>query len=135
MLSYETDLIADTPVSEAEFNTDAMLEGEETWLIGLKSDHQLYSQKSLISSIDPLMLPPSLSFQDNNIEVINLVNSPDDIYGVLTDENGLVTALWTSFSYRSRGEAYQINRGIGSELIESIVEGFKKTFYFIFIRA
>jgi len=126
LLSYETDLIADTPVSEAEFNTDAMLEGEETWLIGLKSDHQLYSQKSLISSIDPLMLPPSLSFQDNNIEVINLVNSPDDIYGVLTDENGLVTALWTSFSYRSRGEAYQINRGIGSELIESIVEGFKK---------
>ena len=124
LLSYDVDLIGNTPVQNAEFNVDKIDEGDEIWLFGLKSDHQLYTQKTNVSSIDPLMLPPSLSFRDTNIEVINLTNAPDEIVGVLSDENGRIRAMWTSFSYRSRGESYQMNRGINAELISNFIDFF-----------
>ena len=126
LLSYDVDLIGSTPVQSAEFNVEKIDEGDEVWLFGLKSDHQLYSQKTNVSSIDPLMLPSSLSFRDTNIEVINLTNAPDEIVGVLSDENGLIRAMWTSFSYRSRGESYQINRGIHAELISDFIDSYVK---------
>ena len=126
LLSYDVDLIGNTPVQSAEFNVEKIDEGDEIWLFGLKSDHQLYTQKTNVSSIDPLMLPPSLSFRDTNIEVINLTNAPDEIVGVLSDENGRIRAMWTSFSYRSRGESYQMYRGINAELISDFIDSFEK---------
>ena len=124
LLSYDVDLIGSTPVQNAEFNVDKIDEGDEIWLFGLKSDHQLYTQKTNVSSIDPLMLPPSLSFRDTNIEVINLTNAPDEIVGVLSDENGRIRAMWTSFSYRSRWESYQMNRVINADLISYFIDFF-----------
>ena len=124
LLSYDVDLIGSTPVQNAEFNVEKIDEGDQIWLFGLKSDHQLYTQKTNVSSIDPLMLPSSLSFRDTNIEVINLTNAPDEIVGVLSDENGRIRAMWTSFSYRSRGESYQMNRGINAELISDFIDSF-----------
>ena len=124
LLSYDVDLIGNTPVQSAEFNVEKIDEGDEIWLFGLKSDHQLYTQKTNVSSIDPLLLPPSFSFRDTNIEVINLTNAPDEIVGVLSDENGRIRAMWTSFSYRSRGESYQMNRGISAELISDFIDFF-----------
>ena len=124
LLSYDVDLIGNTPVQSAEFNVEKIDEGDEIWLFGLKSDHQLYTQKTNVSSIDSLMLPPSFSFRDTNIEVINLTNAPDEIVGVLSDENGRIRAMWTSFSYRSRGESYQMNRGISAELISDFIDFF-----------
>ena len=126
LLSYDVDLIGSTPVQSAEFNVEKIDEGDEIWLFGLKSDHQLYTQKTNVSSIDPLILPSSLSFRDTNIEVINLTNAPDEIVGVLSDENGRIRAMWASFSYRSRGESYQMNRGINAELISDFIDSFVK---------
>ena len=126
ILSFDPDLIGDTLVSEAQFNTNPLVAGDETHLTGLKIDHQLFHQKVSVASIDPIILPSSIQFSDTNIEVIDLVSSPDDIYGVLTDKKGRVRALWTSFAYRSGGETFQVNRGISSELISEFITQIKE---------
>ncbi|MDB2544162.1 trypsin-like peptidase domain-containing protein [Woeseiaceae bacterium] len=126
IVKYDPDLIGDTLVREAKFNTKPLEAGDEASLSGLKVDHQLFHQKVTVSSIDPLILPPSIKFSDTNIEVIDLVNAPDDIYGVLTDKKGNIRALWTSFAYRSGGETLQINRGISSDLISEFIAQIKE---------
>ena len=125
LLSFDPKLIGKTPIKAAIFSKSELTAGEKTWFSGLKLDHQLFHQQVTVASVDPLNLPPSINFSDSNIEVIDLVNSPDDIYGVLTDQKGRVKALWTSFSYRSAGESYQMNRGISSELVNEFIEQFQ----------
>ena len=122
LLSYKTESIGDTPVREATFNNSELKQGDQSWLVGLKANHQLFYQNAVVASVDSLLLPASRSFLDTNIEVIDLINTPDDIYGVLANERGHVSALWSSFAYRSRGESYQINRGISAELISDFID-------------
>jgi S1-C subfamily serine protease len=98
--------------------------GDDVWVVGIKGDHQLIHQRSTVSSVDPLLLPLSrtLRFRDSNIEGITLVNEPNEVDGVLVDKKGRVAATWSSFMVQSGGDSTQINRGIGSEVVEQFVE-------------
>ncbi len=124
IVSYDPALIGDTPVQEAEFAVKQVVPGERVWVVGLKSDHQVAHQASIVASIDPLSLPLSrtLRFRDANIEVISLVNEPISPDGVLVDEQGRVTATWSSFAYQTSDDAGQVSFGIGSELVSQFVE-------------
>ena len=96
MVSYDPKSIGDTPVKSAEFNTAPLKPGDNVWVVGMKSDHQLKHQHSTVSSVDPLVLPLSrtLRFRDSNIEGIDLVTAPTDFDGVLVDKKGRVQASW-----------------------------------------
>ena len=124
IVSYDPALIGDTPVKEAEFAVKQAVPGERVWVIGLKSDHQVAHQASIVASIDPLSLPLSrtLRFRDTDIEVISLVNEPMSPDGVLLDERGRVAATWSSFAYQTDSDAGQVSFGIGSELVSRFVE-------------
>jgi S1-C subfamily serine protease len=124
VVSYDPETIGETPVREARFNTRPLAPGNEVWVVGLKSDHQLVHQKSTVSSVDPLTLPLSrtLRFRDSNIEGVALVNAPGDVDGVLTDKQGRVAAMWSSFALQSGGESSQFNRGVGSDVVKELVE-------------
>ena len=119
MVSYDPKSIGDTPVKSAEFNTAPLKPGDDVWVVGMKSDHQLKHQHSTVSSVDPLVLPLSrtLRFRDSNIEGIDLVTAPTDFDGVLVDKKGRVQASWSSFVLQSGGDAAQFNRGVSSEVI------------------
>jgi S1-C subfamily serine protease len=123
IVSYDPGSIGDTPVRQADFNTSTLRPGDEVWVVGIKGDHQLVHQKSLVSSVDPLMLPLSrtLRFRDANIEGISLVNAPGDVDGVLVNKRGEVLATWSSFSVQTGGESGQFNRGVGAEVAEQFV--------------
>ena len=124
IVSYDPAAIGDTPVRTATFNTAEPQPGDEVWVVGLKGDHQLVHQQSTVSSVDPLMLPLSrtLRFRASNIEGIDLVNAPDNMDGVLVDKRGRVLATWSSFMLTGGSDASQINRGIGSDLVQEFVE-------------
>jgi len=119
MVSYDPKSIGDTPVKSAQFNTTPLKSGDDVWVVGMKSDHQLKHQHSTVSSVDPLVLPLSrtLRFRDSNIEGIDLVTAPTDFDGVLVDKKGRVQASWSSFVLQSGGDAAQFNRGVSSEVI------------------
>ena len=124
IVSYDPKTIGDTAVQNATFNTRQLQPGDDVWVVGLKGDHQLVHQQSTVSSVDPLLLPLSrtLRFRDSNIECIDLVNAPDDMDGVLVDKRGHVVGTWSSFMLSSGNEPVQINRGVGSDLVEEFVE-------------
>ncbi len=123
IVSYDPKSIGDTPVREAKFNIEPLQSGDDVLVVGIKGDHQLVHQESIVSAVEPLILPLSrtLRFRDSNIEGINLVN-PMDVDGVLVDKRGHVTALWSSFAIQSGGESAQFNRGIGADLVADFVD-------------
>jgi S1-C subfamily serine protease len=124
IISYDSASIGDTPVKAATFNTEPIEPGDEVWVVGLKSDHQIVHQASTVSSVDPMTLPLSrtLRFREANVEAIDLVNAPTDVDGVLLDNRGRVTGLWSSFAIQSGNESGQFNRGVGSDLIAELVD-------------
>jgi hypothetical protein len=123
IVAYDPEAIGDTPVRTATLNTQPLEPGDQVWVVGMKSDHQLVHQESRVASVDPLLLPLSrtLRFRDSNIEGVALVNAPDDFDGVLVDKRGRVAATWSSFMVQSGGESTQFNRGISAELVEEFV--------------
>ncbi|MEL7185308.1 MAG: trypsin-like peptidase domain-containing protein [Pseudomonadota bacterium] len=123
IVSYDPATIGDTPVQAATFNTAPLKPGDDVWVVGIKSDHQLVHQQSTVASVDPLLLPLSrtLRFRDSNIEGVALVNGPNGFDGVIVDAEGRVSASWSSFAVQRGGESSQINRGISSDLIEQFV--------------
>jgi S1-C subfamily serine protease len=124
VVSYDPAVIGDTPVRSAELNTQMPEPGDHLLAVGLKSDHQLAHQESVVSSVDPIMLPLSrtMRFRDSNLEVIDLINGPTDFDGVLVDDDGKVVATWSSFAFQTGGESGQVNRGVSADLLAGFVE-------------
>ncbi|MGI9237241.1 MAG: trypsin-like peptidase domain-containing protein [Woeseiaceae bacterium] len=124
IISYDPASIGSTPVREATFNTRPLKPGDDVWVVGIKADHQLVHQRSTVSSVEPLLLPLSrtLRFRDSNIEGISLVNAPNELDGVLVDKKGRVAATWSSFMLQSGGDAAQLNRGVGSDVVKQFVD-------------
>jgi S1-C subfamily serine protease len=110
-------------VQNAKFNLDPLRSGEQVWVVGVKADHQLVHQQSTVASVDPLILPLSrtLRFRDTNLEVVSLVNGPQEFDGVIVDRRGQVSATWSSFMVDSGAESAQLNRGVPSEIVQSFV--------------
>ena len=124
IVTYDPELIGDTPAKTARFSTGELEAGDDVWVVGLKGDHQLVHQASTVSSIEVISLPLSrtMRFRDTNLETIALVNAPTDLDGVLVNKKGEVVAKWASFAYQSGGESGQFNRGISAELLDEFVE-------------
>lgn len=124
MVSYDPKEIGDTPVKAANFELTPVRPGDKLWVVGIKADHQLVHQETSVASVDPLLLPLSrtLRFRDSNIEVIDLVNAPPDLDGVLVDKQGKVAALWSSFAYQTSADTGQISSGIGADLVREFVD-------------
>jgi len=124
VVSYDPASIGDTPVKSARLNTAALSSGDDVWVVGLKSDHQLVHQKTTVASVDPMILPLSrtLRFRDSNLEGVSLVNAPRDVDGVFVDSRGRVTAIWSSFSFQTGGDSGQFNRGISSEIVADLLD-------------
>ena len=124
IVRYDPASIGDTPVRTATFNPTPLEPGDEVLVVGMKSDHQLTRQESIVGSVGPLVMPLSrtLRFRDANLETVNLVNGPEDFDGVLVDKRGRVRSTWSSFMVQSGNESAQFNRGIPSELVIEFVD-------------
>jgi len=126
IVSYDPALIGDTPVRSARLaGGDLPTPGERTWVVGLRPDHSLISQGTEVSSVEPVNFPLSrtLGFRDTNLDVIRLANPPAELDGVVVDNNGRVTAKWSSFMVDDEGD--QRTMGIPAELIAETLQAFR----------
>jgi S1-C subfamily serine protease len=76
-----------------------------------------------VASIDPLYFPlsRSLRFRDTNLEVLSLVNAPENVTGVLLDKSGQVTALWSSFVYDDNNRSQEVQRGVPADVVQDMI--------------
>ena len=117
VVSYDPELIGDTPVRAARFGDSAFETGEEVGVVGLTPTHEVMSQWSQVASVSQLTLPVSrtLRFRDANIETVDLVNGPTNFDGVIVDAEGRALAVWASFAYQAGREMTQLNMGIPAD--------------------
>ncbi|MBS0613256.1 MAG: trypsin-like peptidase domain-containing protein, partial [Proteobacteria bacterium] len=123
MISYDPRAIGTTPVRPATLSERDLKAGDDTWVIGLRGDLKVMSQKTQVSSVDAVSFPLSstLRFTDSNLEAISLVNAPVDYDGVLVNDRGEVQALWSSFAYEAQRAIQQVSRGVPADLVAEMI--------------
>ena len=124
VLQYDPRLLGKTPVQAVSFAARPAAAGDDVKLIGYQGDGSLTRQQTTVASIDPAAfpLPRTLRFRDSNLEVLSLVNAPDSVTGVLTDKDGRVSALWTSFAYDDTARTQEVQRGIPADVVQEMVQ-------------
>ncbi|NNF17700.1 MAG: hypothetical protein HKN70_13230 [Gammaproteobacteria bacterium] len=127
VIAYEPELLGDTPVQSANFNTRAVKPGDDLWVVGLKVDDSLTTLATEVVSLDAVTFPLSRTFRfrDTNLETISVVNSPNNVDGVLADKSGRVVSMWSSFAYQDGQTVAQTNMGVPAELVLDMIRHVK----------
>src|SRR5262249_17448368 len=109
VIHYDPKLIGSTPVRAAKLAGGELKPGETVNVVGMDGNGLIKSRSSTIADVAPLQLPLSRSvmFRESNLEVASLVNAPDDLVGVLSDDSGRVRGLWASFASDNGRELVQ----------------------------
>jgi len=123
IVSYDPKLIGSTPVRAAKLLDRRIVTGETLWAVGMGADSELNSRATQVANLTPISLPLSrtMQFRESNMETIQLVNGPADFDGALTDTNGSVVALWSSFAWESGREQQQENRGVAIGVVQDML--------------
>ncbi len=124
VVSYDPKLIGNTPVRAAKLSTQSVQPGESVWAVGLDNDSKVKSQTAMVAQIDPASFPlsRSLRFRESNVELIDLVNGPDNFDGLLVNKKGEVLATWSSFIVEQGREAQQVMRGIPADILAETLQ-------------
>jgi S1-C subfamily serine protease len=124
VVSYDPKSIGNTPVRAATLLSRELHAGDEVWVVGGHADARIMSQKTQVSNVDVLSFPLSrtLRFRDSNIEAVNLINPPGDFDGVLTNYDGEVLALWSSFAFESSRDVEQVNHGMPADIVAEMID-------------
>jgi S1-C subfamily serine protease len=124
IVSYDPALLGTTPIRSAKLNTAALKPGDVVWAVGLDNDSKVKSQSAVVAQIDPAAFPLSrtLRFRESNVELIDLVNGPENFDGVLVNRKGEVQATWSSFMLEQGREAQQVMRGIPADILDETLQ-------------
>lgn len=119
VVSYDPKLLGVTPVRAAKLNTTPLKPGDTVWAVGLDGDSKAKAQSARVAQIDPAAFPLSrtVRFRDSNIELIELVNGPENFDGVLVNVRSEVVATWSSFIVEQGRDPQQIMRGIPADIL------------------
>src|SRR5262245_40731397 len=133
IVSYDPKLIGNTPVKSAKLLDRRIIPGEAMWVVGMGADSELNSRATMVAGLTPIQLPLSrtMQFRESNLETIQLVNGPSDFDGALTDADGNVLGLWSSFAWESGRDLQQENRGVAIGVVQDMlrrVQGKKPVF-------
>lgn len=124
MLQYDPALLGETAIKSATLHPANLQAGDNVWLVGYQPDQNLTVRETRIVSRDAMQLPLSSTFQfrESNLEVVNVADAPDYVSGVLSDKQGRVVALWTSFAFQAGRGTTQTNRGIPIEHVKDMLD-------------
>jgi len=124
VVSFDPKLLDGTPIRAPKFDARELAAGEAVTVIGLGGDSRLRSISTTVSTVDDVAFPLSrtLQFRDANLEVVNLVNPPNDFDGVVVGKDGRVRALWSSFATEGARDTMQVSRGMPVEFVLEAAE-------------
>jgi pro-apoptotic serine protease NMA111 len=129
IVSYDPKLIGTTPVKSAKLLDRRIIPGEPLWVVGMGADSELNSRSTTVASLSPISLPLSrtMQFRESNLETVQLVNGPTDFDGALTDDDGAVIGLWSSFAWEQGRDLQQENRGVAIGVVQDMLRRVQAT--------
>ncbi len=128
LVSYDSSLLAETPVRSARFSSERLREGDDVWVVGLRGDQRLAAIQTRVAAVDAAQFPLShtMEFRDSNIDLASLVNPPADFDGVVVDRAGSIRALWSTFiADGGHGSPQQQTFGIPSSVVTNMVDTYR----------
>jgi S1-C subfamily serine protease len=123
IVSYDPKLIGTTPVKSAKLLDRRIVPGENLWVVGMNANSEINTRATQVANLTPIQLPLSrtMQFRESNLETILLVNGPSDFDGVLSDEDGRVIGLWSSFAWEQGRDLQQENRGVAIDVVQDML--------------
>ncbi|KAI8089508.1 trypsin-like cysteine/serine peptidase domain-containing protein [Halteromyces radiatus] len=125
LITYDPSLIGDTPIKPLEFSDVELNQGDETHFVGISSDHSTMLKKVTVASISNIgtreCSPPR--WRAMNVEGIKIDENLSTQGGLLTTSDGLVQALWVSYSSQNeKGKDTSFMSGLSSSLIQPTLQ-------------
>ncbi|KAG0322816.1 hypothetical protein BG000_002785 [Podila horticola] len=132
VLTYDSALLADTPVKPATFSNKALTQGDECWLVGVGTDQSPVIKKTTVSNVGNIgtreCSPPR--WRAMNVEGIKIDDPVGTQGGVLCDQDGNVQALWVNYSSQDeKGSDITFMSGLDVSTVKTVVEPFMRGEY------
>ncbi|KAF9908800.1 hypothetical protein EC991_009503 [Linnemannia zychae] len=132
VLTYDSALLADTPVKPATFSTKPLTQGDECYLVGVGTDQSPVIKKTTVSNVGNIgtreCSPPR--WRAMNVEGIKVDDPVGTQGGVLCDADGLVQALWVNYSSQDeKGNDITFMSGLDVECVTQVIEPFMRGEY------
>lgn len=123
VVSYDPRLLGTTPIQTARLSTRELQPGENVWVVGLDGDSRVKSQNATVAQWDAAAFPLSrtLRFRESNVDLLALVNGPDNYDGVVVNKQGEVFATWSSFLLEQGRETSQVMHGIPATVVADML--------------
>ncbi|KAI8354712.1 trypsin-like cysteine/serine peptidase domain-containing protein [Mortierella sp. GBAus27b] len=132
VLTYDSDLLADTPVKPATFSDKPLAQGDECYLVGVGTDQSPVIKKTTISNVGNIgtreCSPPR--WRAMNVEGIKVDDPVGTQGGVLCDSAGQVQALWVNYSSQDeKGNDITFMSGLDIANVRAVVDPFMRGEY------
>ncbi|KAG0083211.1 hypothetical protein BGZ92_010989 [Podila epicladia] len=132
VLTYDSALLADTPVKPATFSNKALAQGDECWLVGVGTDQSPVIKKTTVSNVGNIgtreCSPPR--WRAMNVEGIKIDDPVGTQGGVLCDQDGNIQALWVNYSSQDeKGSDITFMSGLDVSAVKTVIEPFMRGEY------
>jgi hypothetical protein len=127
VLTYDPQLIGDTPVKPIEFSSTELNQGDAINFIGIGTDHSVILKKTTVANVSNIgtreCSPPR--WRAMNVEGVKIDDSSNSQGGLMTDDHGAVLAFWISYSSQNeKGKDISFMSGLPSSLVKSTIDGY-----------
>ncbi|KAF9563157.1 serine protease [Mortierella alpina] len=132
VLTYDADLLANTPVRPATFSDKALTQGDECYLVGVGTDQSPVIKKTTVSNVGNIgtreCSPPR--WRAMNVEGIKVDDPVGTQGGVLCDGDGHIQALWVNYSSQDeKGNDITFMSGLDVSCVKTVTEPFMRGEY------
>ncbi|KAI9593688.1 hypothetical protein BDF19DRAFT_447571 [Syncephalis fuscata] len=129
IVSYNPELLAETPVTEIELVDKELAQGDDIYLVGIGSDHSIVMKKTSIANIGNIgtreCSPPR--WRAVNIEGIKIDDPVSCLAGVLCQKDGKVNALWINYSSQNdKNKDIGFMSGLASRHMIPLIDALKR---------
>ncbi len=127
LIKVDPALLKSYPFPKINLDKGLGISRDVTKIVGFSSEGSLFSQS--IGNYTEATLnfnpPRSPYFQTLPVDVYAAPNMPPSAGGILVNDDGLVHALWVSFSFEERGEVAEGFWGLPANIVREALEAYK----------
>ncbi|KAI7866010.1 trypsin-like cysteine/serine peptidase domain-containing protein [Spinellus fusiger] len=127
LISYNPQLIGDTPVRPLELSETELNQGDDVQFVGVGNDFSVVLKKTTVSAISNVgtreCSPPR--WRAMNVEGIKVDDSINSQGGLLIDAHGKTQALWVSYSSQTeKGKDTSFMSGLSIQLVKPAIDAY-----------